>query len=115
MPHHSRIWHHRVRAVLKELRQQATERTRLVEEDLVSVGLRHACDRVDEVINDLLSPAQYLTLQEWGQTQVPPVPRHTVRRWVLAGRFDDRDVVRVGSVLKLRAQALPLPGREEAA
>jgi hypothetical protein len=114
--HHSRIWHVRIRQTLAAARREAASRKALVPEDLVAIGIEYACTQVEEVVDSLLSPAQYLSLAEWGQAQSPAVPRHTVRRWVQAGHFDDRDVVLVGRTTKLRAQARPLfPDHEEAA
>lgn len=113
----SRVWHQRLRAECEAIRRIAQERRALVPEDTVAVGLLHACDRVEQAIADLTSPVQYVTLSEWGLTQSPPVGRHTVRRWVDAGRFDERDILRRGAVLRLRVGAQPKSGRlaEEAA
>lgn len=115
----SRVWHERLRAECGAIKRVAGDRRALVPEDTVAVGLLHAVERIEQAINDLTSPVQYLSLAEWGLTQTPAVPRHTVRRWVEGGRFQERDLLRRGSIVRLRAGAMPKVGRvtaeEEAA
>jgi hypothetical protein len=111
----SRVWHVRLRAECAVLRRIAQERRALVAEDQVAVGILHAIDRVEDAINDLTSPVQFLSCGEWAAAQTPPMSRHTVWRWATTGRFAERDLLRRGTSIRIRAGARPLAETEAAA